>query len=362
MGAAREAGLYGVPAVASSFTSFDPEGMERAVEATLEVVERASRVLPLRAGNLGRPNGQLDTGYFSAWPKPETDDRWLEDPESALLAAFSNGDLMLNINAPGTWDGTWATTRLGVRWYRNAVRFDVEDTTATATFTIGAASVDHSPVLAGDCDAVEEDKASLSCLAVWPQSHPFALDEDLLAHGLESTIDGWPRWILEIEFHALVQQKVDHANGHVALSHWSPSERRTTLSVATSPSGWSSLSTKFTVLLLAFPHSTALLLASTNEAPPHREAPWSILPLLQCEVQSSTAVADACCNGLPMPDWWERGGDDLADGSCYRTLICMQAFERFSIKFDAARRTGSTQKMQHHHAVFVDHDWSSSRP
>ena len=197
MGAAREAGLYGVPAIASSFTSFEPAGMEVAVVATLEAVERAAAVLPLRAKNLGRPHGQLDTGYFSAWPKPETDDRWLEDPESFLLEAFSNGDLMLNVNAPSTWDGTWATTRLGVRWYRNAVRFDVEDTTATATFTIGAASVDHSPVAAGDCDAVEEDKASLSCLAVWPQSHPFALDEDLLAHGLESTVDGWPRWLIK---------------------------------------------------------------------------------------------------------------------------------------------------------------------
>ena len=45
MGAAREAGLYGVPAIASSFTSFDPDGMERAVDATLEAVARAGAVL-----------------------------------------------------------------------------------------------------------------------------------------------------------------------------------------------------------------------------------------------------------------------------------------------------------------------------
>ena len=30
MGAAREAGLYGMPAIASSFTSFEVEGMEKA--------------------------------------------------------------------------------------------------------------------------------------------------------------------------------------------------------------------------------------------------------------------------------------------------------------------------------------------
>jgi 5'/3'-nucleotidase SurE len=197
MGAAREAGLYGVPAIASSFTSFDPDGMERAVDATLEAVAKAATVLPIKAANLGRPQGALDAGYFTSWPVPATDDRWLEDPERALLQAFSNGDMMLNINAPPSWDGAWATTRLGVRWYRNAVRFGDEGVDATATFTIGAASVDHSVVAAGDCDAVEEDKASLSCLAVWPQSHPFAMDEDLLAHALQETIDGWPRWLVK---------------------------------------------------------------------------------------------------------------------------------------------------------------------
>jgi len=195
MGAAREAGLYGVPALASSYTSFDPEGMERAVAATVEAVRRLCDCLPSVAVNLGRPHGQMDTGYFTAWPTPNNDARWLASPAEALMEAFSNGDLMLNLNTPPQWDGDWACTRLGVRWYRNAVRFDGDDGLETATFTIGAASVDHSPVLLGDCDAVEEGKASLSPLSVWPQSHPFALDEDLLAHGLETAVDGWPTWL-----------------------------------------------------------------------------------------------------------------------------------------------------------------------
>lgn len=195
MGAAREAGLYGVPAIASSFTSFDAQGMEASIQATLDVVEKAARVLPRTAVNLGRPHGSMDTGYFTSWPNPTNDDRWLEHPENALLNAFSHGDIMLNVNTPPNWNGEWETTRLGVRWYRNAVRFEGQDDDETATFTIGAASVDHSPVERGDCDAVNDGKASLSCLAVWPQSHPFALDEDLLAHGLEETVDGWPRWL-----------------------------------------------------------------------------------------------------------------------------------------------------------------------
>ena len=197
MGAAREAGLYGVPAIAASFTSFDPVGMERAIEATLDIVAAAAAVLPVKAGNLARPKGALETTYFTTWPKPSADEPWRDHPERALLNAFCNGDLMLNINAPASWNGSWATTRLGVRWYRNAVRFGDHGDDATATFTIGAASVDHSMVQAGDCDAVEENKASLSCLAVWPQSHPFAMDETLLAHALHDTVDGLPRWLIK---------------------------------------------------------------------------------------------------------------------------------------------------------------------
>ena len=138
------------------------------------LIERP-RFCHCRQRTSGRPKGSLDTGYFTSWPSSLTDDRWLSHPEASLLEAFSNGDMMLNVNAPSTWNGQWATTRLGVRWYRNAVHFAKTEDGSTATFTIGAASVDHSPVVAGDCDAVEENKASLSCLAVWPQSHPFCL-------------------------------------------------------------------------------------------------------------------------------------------------------------------------------------------
>jgi 5'-nucleotidase len=195
MGAAREAGLYGMPAIASSFTSFDPEGMARSIEATVILVERAMEVLPRVAANAGRPHDAMDTNYFTSWPTTGNDEPWAQDPNKALLTAFKNGDLMLNLNVPPTWDGTWACTRLGVRWYRNAVRFEGAGKDEVATFTIGASSVDHSEVLYGDCDAVEEDKASLSCLAVWPQSHPFAMDEDLLASVLMNSADGWPHWL-----------------------------------------------------------------------------------------------------------------------------------------------------------------------
>ena len=55
MGAAREAGLYGMPAIASSLTSFEDEGMESAVRATVEVIEQALEILPVVPENLRRP-------------------------------------------------------------------------------------------------------------------------------------------------------------------------------------------------------------------------------------------------------------------------------------------------------------------
>ena len=56
MGAAREAGLYGMPAIASSLSSFEEEGMQKAVDATVQLVEYALDVLPVEPENLRRPS------------------------------------------------------------------------------------------------------------------------------------------------------------------------------------------------------------------------------------------------------------------------------------------------------------------
>ena len=45
--AAKEAGLYGMPSIASSWASFDPEGMEIAIDATVKLVLNCLKVLDL---------------------------------------------------------------------------------------------------------------------------------------------------------------------------------------------------------------------------------------------------------------------------------------------------------------------------
>ena len=195
MGAAREAGLYGMPAIASSFTSFDPEGMEVAIKATVELVEVALEMLPNEPVNLRRPSVDVSAPHVSRWPKNLEKPAWKENPKDALQTAFKQGELMLNLNVPPGWNGGVSTTRLGMRWYRDAVAFNSIDGDDVATFTIGAASIDHSPVGQSDCDVVSEGDASVSCLPVWPQTHPLALDERLLAWALESCEGGYPAWL-----------------------------------------------------------------------------------------------------------------------------------------------------------------------
>ena len=194
MGAAREAGLYGIPAIASSYTSFDPEGMEVGIDATVELVQRVLPLVPKTPENLCRPHIDLHAEHVSSWPNtiPE---RSSTQADQQLMSAFKNGELMLNLNVPPEWNGSYQTTRLGMRWYRNAVQFsEGKAGSVESTFTIGAAYIDTETVENGDCDSVASGIASISSLPTWPQTHPLALDDALLAHALRSDETGHPMW------------------------------------------------------------------------------------------------------------------------------------------------------------------------
>jgi broad specificity polyphosphatase/5'/3'-nucleotidase SurE len=115
MGAAREAGLYGMPAIASSLGSFELDGMEGAVQATVDLVEVALQALPLVPENLRRPHIDVSASHLTRWPDVPSTPAWADDPKGALRTAFQHGELMLNLNVPPVWDGSVNTTRLGMR-------------------------------------------------------------------------------------------------------------------------------------------------------------------------------------------------------------------------------------------------------
>ena len=194
MGAAREAGLYGIPAIASSYTSFDPVGMQVGIDATVELVQRVIPLIPRIPDNLCRPHIDARSEHVSSWPNRAVERSQVE-ADKLLMSAFRHGELMLNLNVPPEWNGQYQTTRLGMRWYRNAVQFsESEDGSVESTFTIGAAYIDTEDVESGDCDSVAAGYASISSLPTWPQTHPLALDDQLLAHSLQQDETGHPTW------------------------------------------------------------------------------------------------------------------------------------------------------------------------
>ena len=194
MGAAREAGLYGMPAIASSYTSFDPEGMQVGIDATVEFLQRVLPLVPGVPQNLCRPHIDARSEHVSSWPN-QPNIRTSDEADKQLINAFLHGELMLNLNVPPNWNGSYQTTRLGMRWYRDAVQFvDGNDGSVESTFTIGAAYIDNHVVEKGDVDCVETGAASISSLPTWPQTHPLALDDALLAHALNHDENGHPTW------------------------------------------------------------------------------------------------------------------------------------------------------------------------
>ena len=194
MGAAREAGLYGIPAIASSYTSFDPVGMQVGIDATVEFLQRVLPLVPRVPQNLCRPHIDARSEHVSSWPN-QPSKRTPEEADQQLMNAFLHGELMLNLNVPPNWNGSYQTTRLGMRWYRDAVQFvDGNDGSVESTFTIGAAYIDNHVVEKGDVDCVETGVASISSLPTWPQTHPLALDDALLAHALNHDGTGHPTW------------------------------------------------------------------------------------------------------------------------------------------------------------------------
>ena len=194
MGAAREAGLYGMPAIASSYTSFDPKGMQVGIDATVEFLQRVLPLVPSVPQNLCRPHIDARSEHVSSWPN-QPNIRTSEEADKQLMNAFLHGELMLNLNVPPNWNGSYQTTRLGMRWYRDAVQFvDGNDGSVESTFTIGAAYIDNHVVEKGDVDCVETGVASISSLPTWPQTHPLALDDALLAHALSHDETGHPTW------------------------------------------------------------------------------------------------------------------------------------------------------------------------
>ncbi len=179
--AAREAGLYGLPAIATSLATYAHSEFDETVEATARVVEAAVELLPKTAANLLRPNGSRTR------PIGETE-------AEQIIDSFRNGDLMLNINAPEKWTNGFQTVSLGVRWYHNAI--DMSDTEHLGVaYEVGAARIEDEDIPQTDCNAVNEGAVAITPLSCWPVNHPLGISQRLLASATKAGSNGLPFWL-----------------------------------------------------------------------------------------------------------------------------------------------------------------------
>jgi 5'-nucleotidase len=182
--AARESALYGLPAIATSLTTFEDVPFDSAAIATVSLIEMVFDWLPAEPSAIGRP--EASRVYRTAAEIGGGFEYSLDD----LRTAFSNGDIYLNLNTPLNWSREWSTTRLGARWYHGASHYDEE----TGICKIGAIDISDDPIPDGESVAIQAGFASISPLATWPQTHPLNVG-DLMLKIARKSVDGLPFWL-----------------------------------------------------------------------------------------------------------------------------------------------------------------------
>ena len=180
--AARESALYGMPAIAISLATYEHSEYSETLKASLIIIEACLSSLPSEPSNLGRPNGSRRTISDLA---PSRD---------RILAAFADGDMILNINGPEQWDGSFQTTSLGSRWYHNAIDMRDIDNIGVA-FEVGAATIEDEDIPGTDCNAINSGSVSITPLSSWPVNHPLGLSEVLLSEATNQSSSGLPKWL-----------------------------------------------------------------------------------------------------------------------------------------------------------------------
>ena len=179
--AAREAALYGLPAIALSLGTYAHEDYSIGSTVILELIDRALKVAHDEPPNLLRTrcSKQID------WNQPEM------DIAERIKCAFRNGDLILNLNSPAEWEGGIETVSLGARWYHGATQLSDDG----RHFTVGAASIEDEPLPRTDCSSLMAGKVVITPMATWPQSHPLNVPDSILQAALVEDTEGYPAWL-----------------------------------------------------------------------------------------------------------------------------------------------------------------------
>ncbi|KAI0562490.1 Survival protein SurE [Gracilaria domingensis] len=198
---ARQAAMYGIPAVASSVdlhkrdssVTSQKKVFARAIAATVEMTEVLLKSLPRVPPDMGRlnPEAALSSRTIARNKTRSINER--------VRDAFARGDVVFNINVPKVWNEKYEMTRLDSLLYRSVVQLEYvpsgEDGHAEDTVGIKmwSASPDGMFSKGSDLDAVRRGYTSVTAVGTWPYPHPLAISEQLLNDVVQDGVDWIPK-------------------------------------------------------------------------------------------------------------------------------------------------------------------------
>lgn len=207
---ARQAAMYGVPAIAASLadehlSQSNPQrasNCDRAVAATVQLVHAVLAALQNDVpdidvyknmlNNIASKNGNIT----------------IQHKLQLIHHAFARGDLLLNINIPPGWSHAFAPTALDGVMYRDVVRLPAlpAESNEEVKFRFGEGHVEIVAASCSDSDAIKSGKTAISTVQTWPWSHPMFVPTDVL-HDAAFLPDknGIPLWITQ---HATVKAQI----------------------------------------------------------------------------------------------------------------------------------------------------------
>lgn len=199
---ARQAALYGIPAIAVSLNLYYYDdnntshiracrsSIRATVDFSLAMIARLPD-MPMDLGRL-RPSSALKEGVISR----DTD----ACARDKIFDAFARGDILLNVNYPATWDGEYESTTLDSVIYRDVtileeVPGENVDGNDSSTLRFGGSKGPEFMFVPGSdaCAVLKKGTASVSALSAFPVSHPLMLPakffEDVASSGLEDVFE-----------------------------------------------------------------------------------------------------------------------------------------------------------------------------
>ena len=187
----RQGALYGIPGIASSLAEFNINTPNReiyvrnAVRATAEVVNELLRSIPLRTPFASVENGVVTGNQTGATCN-----------QSAAHAAYIRGEILLNMNIAGEWNGRYSMAPLDEVRYEGAIRLDKlpEDETGV-TFKLQGGGMNEIVCRNSDRAKVNEGFAALSVFETFPWSSPRWVPVDVMQAAATADEDGLPAWL-----------------------------------------------------------------------------------------------------------------------------------------------------------------------